>query len=107
MCVLEPGSETAAVNVQKAHAKQVRKVRPRSPKSSCLRLSRPGKKQSRADFPFTDNWIAYKIFPSALFKREIGSAVLLARPAQTQTAFEASHLPQAPVSILHALLSDR
>jgi hypothetical protein len=54
--------------------------------SSCLRLSWPGKKQSRADFPFTEVWILYEIFPNALFEREIASAVLLAKPTQTQIA---------------------
>jgi hypothetical protein len=51
-----------------------------------LRLSWPGKKQSRGDFPFTDVWISYKIFPDAFFEREIGPAVFLALPTQTQTA---------------------
>jgi hypothetical protein len=51
-----------------------------------LHLSWPGKKQSRADFPVTDIWISYEIFPNALFEHEIGSAVSLARPTQTQTA---------------------
>jgi hypothetical protein len=50
-------------------------------------MSWPGKKQSRADFPFNDVWISYEISPNGLFEREIGSAVFLARPTQTQTAF--------------------
>jgi hypothetical protein len=49
-------------------------------------LGWPGKKQSQADFPFTDVWISFEIFPNALFEREIGSVFFLAWPTQTQTA---------------------
>jgi len=49
-------------------------------------LSWPGKKQSRADFPFKYVWIPCKIFPNTLLKLEISSAGFLDQHNQKQTA---------------------
>jgi hypothetical protein len=54
----------------------------------CLPLSWPGKKQSRADFPFTNVGISNEISPNALLERKTGSAVFLARPTQPKKAFD-------------------
>jgi hypothetical protein len=71
-----------------------------------LRLSLPGKKQSRADFPFTDVWILYEITPNAFFEWEIGSAIFLARPTQTQTALGAFVLLALAGSYQHTFVHE-